>query len=183
MCGIAGFVASGASVGEPELEAMVRAMRHRGPDGVGVRLFDLPGGRRVGLAHARLAMVDPTPAGAQPMERGDLALVLNGEIYDFRRQRERLEREGRAFRTRCEAGVRLARWEERGRKARAEIVGTDALALLDRRRGELLLARDPVGKKPLHFARLPGALAFASELRALETLPGFRREVDPGALR
>jgi asparagine synthase (glutamine-hydrolysing) len=183
MCGIAGFVASGASFGEPELEAMLRKMRHRGPDGAGVRIFDLPGGRRVGLAHARLAMVDPSPAGAQPMERGDLALVLNGEIYDFRRHRERLERDGRPFRSRSDAEVLLALWEERGPVALREIVGTYAFSLLDRRRGELLLARDPIGKKPLHFARVPGAFAFASELRALETLPGFRREVDGQALR
>ncbi|MGH7152077.1 MAG: asparagine synthase (glutamine-hydrolyzing), partial [Planctomycetota bacterium] len=110
-------------------------------------------------------------------------LVLNGEIYDFRRHRERLEKEGRSFRTRSDAEVLLALWEDRGPETLREVVGTYAFALLDRRRGELLLARDGGGKKPLHFARVPGAFAFASELRALEALPGFRREVDPAALR
>ncbi|HET6202179.1 MAG TPA: asparagine synthase (glutamine-hydrolyzing) [Planctomycetota bacterium] len=183
MCGIAGFVAAGPAFGERELEAMAGALAHRGPDGSGRRVYDLPDGRRVGLAHARLALVDLSPAGAQPMERGDLSLVLNGEIYDFARQRERLEREGRPFRTRSDAEVLLALWEEGGPRALREVVGTFALALLDRRRGDLLLARDPVGKKPLLYARVPGALVFASELRALERFPGFRREVDPAALR
>jgi asparagine synthase (glutamine-hydrolysing) len=172
MCGIAGGVGLSAPGLLEELET---SMRHRGPDGGGVVTGELDA-----LVARRLAIVD-LEGGEQPMTSpsGRSTIVFNGEIYNAPELRERLEREGRAFATdHSDTEVVLALWEERGEASLRELNGMFAFALLDRERGELVLARDRLGIKPLYYTLSGGALAFGSELKTLLHVPWVERDVD-----
>lgn len=181
MCGIAGlFHPLGATV--PDRARLLRmndALAHRGPDGSGEHLE--PG---LGLAHRRLAIVD-LAGGAQPMatEDGRIRIVFNGEIYNHAALRRELEAAGHRFRTRSDTEAILLGWREWGVDCLARLDGMFAFALWDGGRGELLLARDRLGEKPLDYAWLPdGSIAFASEPAALLTLPDLPRGLDPAAV-
>jgi len=161
------------------LRRMADALRHRGPDGEG---FHLESG--VSLGHRRLAIVD-LAGGHQPMASpaGDVILVFNGEIFNHAELRIALERLGHSFRTRSDTEAILHAWREWGPGCLDRLNGQFAIALWDRGRGELLLARDRLGEKPLHYARLPdGTLAFASEIAGLLAVPDLPRRLDPAAL-
>jgi asparagine synthase (glutamine-hydrolysing) len=180
MCGIAGYIASRAEAapGPDRVRRALAALAHRGPDGEGLWLS--PDGR-VALGHRRLAVIDPE-GGPQPMvdpETGAVA-VVNGEIYNFR---EILRDLGRAPRTRSDTEAFLAAYARHGRKVFGKLRGMFAAALHDPRSGELLLARDRLGEKPLVYAALPGGgLAFASEIRALRLLLPRKPSLDEEAL-
>lgn len=165
MCGIAGIVSRDGR--QPptaaELYAMRDALAHRGPDDSGILLR---GG--TGLAHTRLAIIDPA-GGAQPMsDAGDrVHLVFNGEIFNHRELRVALQREGHRFRTRSDTEVVLELYRARGERFLEELNGQFAFAIWDERVGRLLLARDRVGIVPLHYTWHAGRLLFASEIKAL----------------
>ena len=184
MCGIAGFLSTGAArPGEGVLRAMGDALAHRGPDASGTHLS--PDGR-VGLSHRRLSILDLSPTGAQPMYSADGSLVLsfNGEVYNFREIRAELEGKGHAFRGGSDTEVMLAAFREWGVDAAVRrFIGMFAFALWDAGAGKLYLVRDRLGIKPLYLARLPGMLLFASELKALLAYPDFPREVNRSALQ
>lgn len=184
MCGIAGFLSSGATrPDEGTLRAMGDALAHRGPDASGT--FLSPDGR-VGLSHRRLSILDLSPTGAQPMFSADGSLVLsfNGEVYNFREIRAELEGKGHAFRGGSDTEVMLAAFREWGVDAAVRrFIGMFAFALWDSGRQKLYLVRDRLGIKPLYIARLPGMFLFASELKALLAYPDFPREVDRAALQ
>jgi asparagine synthase (glutamine-hydrolysing) len=170
MCGIAGSFAFRADAVAPEVLVRVRdAMRVRGPDGEGL-WFDAS--RRVGLAHRRLSILDLSPAGSQPMTRGDLTLVFNGEIYNFRSLRLELEQLGHRFQSNSDTEVLLAMWAQYGPAALARLRGMFAFALWDARARQLVLARDPLGIKPLYWGQEDrGVVHFASQVRALALAP------------
>ena len=175
MCGIAGFIAPEGQKAERRiLERMVGTLRHRGPDALGYYVDE-----RVGLGVARLRVIDPA-AGDQPIanEDGSAHVVLNGEIYNFRALTESLRARGHRFRTRSDTEVLVHAWEEYGEGCVDSLNGMFALALWDRRRGVLFLARDRMGEKPLYFAHVGGWFVFASELRALLTHPAVSRRLD-----
>jgi len=181
MCGIVGlFHPMRDSVPEPKLvRHMADAIRHRGPDGEGYHAE--PG---LALGHRRLAIVD-LAGGAQPMasEDGGLVVSFNGEIYNHEVLRRELEAAGHRFRTRSDTETLLHGWREWQLGFLQRLNGMFAFALWDRGRGELLLARDRLGEKPLHYTWLPdGTFAFASELAGLLALPGLPRRLDPAAL-
>jgi asparagine synthase (glutamine-hydrolysing) len=158
---------------------MTDALVHRGPDSGGVTNL----GRCV-LGHRRLRVVD-LETGEQPAtnESGDVVAVFNGELYDFRDVRRDLAARGHEVPGTGDTAVIPHVYEERGPDFPAELSGMFAIALWDRSRERLVLARDRIGKKPLHYAVLPdGGLAFASELKALFFVPGVGRELDPLAL-
>jgi asparagine synthase (glutamine-hydrolysing) len=158
---------------------MTEAQRHRGPDGEGFHAE-----RHLGFGHRRLAIVD-LAGGAQPMATKDGAVVVtfNGEIYNHEVLRRTLEARGHVFRTRSDTEVLLHGWREWGTEMPARLVGMFAFALWDRGAGRLLLARDPLGEKPLHYAWLPdGGFAFASEICGLTALSELPRGLDPVAL-
>jgi asparagine synthase (glutamine-hydrolysing) len=178
MCGIAGFAGSRPD-GSVVLEAMVSGITHRGPDQAG--RYVAPG---VGLAIRRLSIID-VEGGQQPYrsESGSVVAVFNGEIYGFRGVRAALERAGHRFSTGADGEVIVHAYEEYGLKFLEHLDGMFALALWDERERTLILARDRVGKKPLHVALHPdGTLSFASELQALLEDPRVTREVDQGAI-
>lgn len=175
MCGLAGLV--GVQGDAEQLrgwtQAMTDAIRHRGPDDEGQWLDAAQG---VALGQRRLAIVDLSPLGHQPMLSADgrFVLVFNGEIYNFRTLRSELELLGYPFRSRSDTEVMLAGFTHWGVQATLQrLAGMFALALWDRAEHRLLLARDRLGKKPLYVARRGAGLAFASELKAFWTLPGF----------
>jgi asparagine synthase (glutamine-hydrolysing) len=181
MCGIAGIF------GEPNtaaVGAMLEAMLHRGPDDGGVYADDL-----VAIGQRRLAIVDTSPAGHQPMPAagGEIQLVFNGEIYNFREERAALERRGRRFSSQSDTEVILALYEAYGEAFVSRLRGIFALGLYDRRAGrgreKLILARDHFGIKPLLYAEPNGAFVFASELKAMLASGMVEPEIDPAAVR
>lgn len=186
MCGICGAVSfEGRALDPAHVVRMRDAMRHRGPDDEGLWVSSpAPGAASVGLGHRRLAIIDLTEAGHQPMENedGSVRVVFNGEIYNFQDLRPGLEERGHRFRSHSDTEVILHLYEEEGEEAIRRLDGMFALALWDARRGRLLLARDRMGKKPLHYATPPGWFLFASELKGLLAHPGVRATLDPEAL-
>lgn len=161
------------------LEAMTAPLAHRGPDGEG---FLRDGA--VGLGHRRLSVID-VEGGGQPIFNEDrsVAVVYNGEIYNFGELREGLLARGHRLATRSDTEVLVHLYEEEGEAFLPRLDGIFAFALLDRHRGRLLLVRDPVGVKPLYYALLPEGLLFGSELRSIAACPFFPRQVDGEALR
>ena len=175
MCGIAGLLSlDGAPVGAAEVRRMCDALRHRGPDDEGYH--EAPG---VVLGMRRLSIID-VDGGHQPIanEDGTVHVVLNGEIYNFRGLRSGLEARGHRFRTASDTEVIVHLYEERGPACVDDLRGMFAFALWDAARRRLLLARDRLGVKPLYYAQAGGRLAFASELKALLTLPEVGRDLD-----
>jgi len=181
MCGITGLFHPTRPAVPPRaaLRAMNEAQRHRGPDGEGIHAEP-----HIALGHRRLAIVD-LAGGAQPMETedGGLVVVFNGEIYNHSALRRELEAMGHRFRTRSDTEALLHGWRAWGEGLLPRLNGMFAFALWDRGRGTLLLARDPLGEKPLHHTCLPdGTFAFASEIGALLALPEVSRRLDPASL-
>ena len=115
-------------------------------------------------------------------EDGSVWVVFNGEIYNFGQLRRRLEGAGHRFRTDCDTETLVHLYEDEGPGLLEHLVGMFAMAVWDARRGQLLLARDRLGQKPLVYCQQPGRLLFASELKSLLEVPGVGREVDPQAL-
>ena len=176
MCGIAGML--GGEVRPDALIASCDALRHRGPDGEAT--WAEPG---IGLAHTRLAIID-LAGGDQPMFTADerYVVVCNGEIYNHRELRRELEGRGVRFRTNSDTEVLLHLYAREGDAMVARLRGMFAFAVVDRRDGRALLARDRFGKKPLCYAESDGTLVFASTLDALRPLLATTPEVDPGAI-
>ncbi|MBX5443163.1 MAG: asparagine synthase (glutamine-hydrolyzing), partial [Solirubrobacteraceae bacterium] len=164
MCGIAAIV-GGPPPDTPALEAMAARLAHRGPDGQATWHDG-----HAGLAFRRLAIIDLDERSMQPMHLGDLHLVFNGEIYDYRERREELRALGHEFRTEGDAEVLLHAWREWGEGALNRIDGMFAFAVWDAATRTLTAAVDPFGEKPLLYARdpdHPGRLLLASDVRAL----------------
>lgn len=173
MCGIVGRInfRSSAPVDVGVLRRMCDLLAHRGPDGEGF-YTDGP----VGLGHRRLAIIDLSPAGAQPMASSDGAvrIVFNGEIYNFLKLRGELEALGHHFHTHTDTEVILAAYQEFGVGCLAHLRGMFALAIWDTSTQTLFLARDRLGKKPLFYRLDEDGIAFASEPKAFLAEPGFR---------
>src|SRR5262249_27931813 len=173
MCGIAGYTDQ-AGVGQDDrlVRRMAAQLARRGPDAEGV-LLDGP----VALGHRRLKIID-LEGGVQPLanEDGSVWVVFNGEIYNFAELRADLEARGHRFRTRSDTEAIVHAYEEYGPDCFARFNGMFALAIWDRPRHRLVLARDRMGKKPLYYAVTGGELVFASELKALAEHPGVSRD-------
>jgi asparagine synthase (glutamine-hydrolysing) len=179
MCGICGVYGSLArAIGPSAVREMTATMTHRGPDDEG---FFSEGPIAIGMR--RLSIID-VAGGAQPQanEQGTVVVVLNGEIYNYRELREELAGLGHSFRTTSDTEVLVHLYEQMGDRFVARLRGMFTLALWDRAQQRLLLARDRAGIKPLYLARVGDGLAFASEIKALLSLPAVGRAIDPTAL-
>jgi asparagine synthase (glutamine-hydrolysing) len=184
MCGINGLLRLSPAAPPLDRDELLRTrerMAARGPDGAGDWLS--PDGRAA-LASRRLAILDLSAAGDQPMASPDgrLHAVLNGEIYNFRALRAALEREGRRFRSHSDTEVLLALYAREGAAMLRRLRGMFGLALWDEAEQTLLLARDPLGVKPLYYAVEGGVLRFASQVKALEAGGAVSRAVEPAGL-
>ena len=183
MCGITGVFAFAAAARDeaPHLRRMSDALIHRGPDDAGSWQDRVHG---IALAHRRLTIIDLSSAGRQPIsnEDGSVWLTFNGEIYNHVRLREALQRDGHVFRSRCDAEVIVHGYETDGVDVVHHLDGMFAFGLWDARARSLVLVRDRLGKKPLHYIEVGGRLLFGSEIRALLAHPDVSRELDPIAL-
>jgi asparagine synthase (glutamine-hydrolysing) len=181
MCGIAGVVGCVSPGGDtvPLVTRMTRLQAHRGPDGEGIWSSD-----HAVLGHRRLAIIDVSENGRQPMtnEDGSLVIVVNGEIYSYKSLRAQLARRGHVFKSHSDSETILHLYEEVGDRCVEQLVGMFAFALWDVRARRLLLARDRIGEKPLYYAFVNGGIAFASEIKALLTVPGVDTSLDREAV-
>src|SRR4030042_491086 len=176
MCGIVGiFNLNGEPVSQVILRKMTDAIAHRGPEGEGFYIDSF-----VGLGHRRLAIIDLSPAGHQPMatEDGNYIITYNGEVYNFQELRIELESLGHRFRSRTDTEVVLHAYAQWGVECVKRFNGMFAFAIWDRTRQELFLARDRYGIKPLYYTFVGPTFIFASEQKAIITHPAVRCEID-----
>jgi asparagine synthase (glutamine-hydrolysing) len=183
MCGIGGFTLrtqEHRQISKLEINSMVSALKHRGPDGNGELLH-----QGIALGHTRLSMID-LETGTQPMQfrNGELAITFNGEIYNFRELKSHLSTKGHSFTTKSDTEVILAAYAEWGVNCVQHLRGMFAFAIADYRNQTLFLARDHFGIKPLVYTYLDNRLAFASEIQALRCLPWVNQKLshDPQAI-
>lgn len=182
MCGICGAVTWGnAAVSADVIVAMRQTLVHRGPDDEGLYLSE---DAKVGLGFRRLAIIDLSPNGNQPMsnEDGSVWISFNGEIYNHLALREALVRQGHVYRSKCDTESIIHLYEQQGLDAISHLDGMFAISLWDERRKRLLLVRDRLGVKPLYYAEANGWVVFGSEIKAILKHPEVRRELDPQAL-
>src|SRR5467141_848916 len=183
MCGIGGVLLLRTVIPHNQLEArlwaMIAMLRHRGPDDEGVWTDG-----RAGLAHARLSIIDLSPAGHQPMANADetIWITYNGEIYNFAEIRQELEARGYAFRSRSDTEVIVNGWHAWGPNIFSRLRGMFALAIWDRRSQRLILARDRLGKKPVYYAPTAAAFLFGSEIKSLLAWPDLPRAPNLSAI-
>ena len=179
MCGIAGFINARVEADGAVLQGMLARIAHRGPDGQGVFVQG-----RAALGHRRLAIID-LDGGPQPMfnEDGRLAVVFNGEIYNYQALTEELTAAGHTFATKSDTEVLLHGWEEWGRDLLPRLRGMFAFALWDRESETLFCARDYFGIKPLYYYEAEdGTLLFASEIKAFLDHPAFEKQLNESQL-
>ncbi|MBV9124904.1 MAG: asparagine synthase (glutamine-hydrolyzing), partial [Planctomycetes bacterium] len=168
---------------EAGVRAMMAAQAHRGPDDAGLKTLTLADGSLV-LGHRRLSILDLSPAGHQPMENPETGdwVVFNGEIYNYPELRADLEKLGARFRSRCDTEVILHAYAHWGPAAFDRLFGMFAIGLFVQQTRQLILARDPVGIKPLYYAWGPDSFVFASELRAIRASGLVDTTLDPRAV-
>ncbi len=171
MCGIFGILAANCSISTGALESATDSLAHRGPDDKGTVVIQAGSSPRleVGLGSRRLAILDLSPLGRQPMEDAENRnwIVYNGEIYNFREIRARLQGEGVRFVSQSDTEVLLKAYGRWGERCLGELRGMFAFAIWDAKRSRLLLGRDPMGIKPLYYCSVGQYFLFASELRTL----------------
>jgi asparagine synthase (glutamine-hydrolysing) len=180
MCGICGALAFSDSFAADDatVARMCETLAHRGPDDSGTHLAG-----PAALGHRRLSIIDLSPAGHQPMpnEDGTVWITYNGEVYNHEALRKELERDGHVFRSHTDTEAVVHLYERDGPRCVERLDGMFAFAIWDARRGELFLARDRVGVKPLYYAHSAGGFAFASEAKALLEHPAITPELDERA--
>lgn len=184
MCGIAGWVGPRSEAPwEARIRAMLETLAHRGPDGAGLEIHPAQDGSALAaLGHRRLAIID-LAGGAQPMRAADGCVVIfNGEIYNYRQLRAELTTAGYAFVTESDTEILLHGWSAWGEALLERLRGMFAFALWDPAHGQLFIARDRFGKKPLFLMDYAGGLAFASEIKALLALPEVTPRIDQAGL-
>ena len=183
MCGIFGILARKTRIPSAVLEQATRSLAHRGPDDSGTLLLKVtePEPLEIGLGHRRLAILDLSPLGHQPMQDPVTGnwIVFNGEIYNFRELRKELELAGAEFKSHSDTEVILAAYRKWGESCLTRLAGMFAFALWDASRKRLLLARDPMGIKPLYYHQSEQIFVFASEVRTLLRTGLVPRKADP----
>ena len=176
MCGICGYI-SKKRISEEDLRIMNDTMYHRGPNDSGLAIYEGMDGYSIGLAHRRLAILDLSPLGHQPMHsaNGRISIVFNGEIYNFLELKEELS--GYPYKSSCDTEVIIAAYLRWGIQMVDHIHGMFAIALYDRETQDVYLIRDRIGKKPLYYWLDHDNLVFASELKPIMKCPGFKGEI------
>jgi asparagine synthase (glutamine-hydrolysing) len=179
MCGIAGCYQQ--ADGHKLVDIMSDRIAHRGPDASGTWSHEADG-ISIQLGFRRLSIIDLTAAADQPLHKDGLTIVYNGELYNYRALKAELTARGTSFITKSDTEVVLEAWRSWGPAALDRFRGMFAFALADERTGEVILARDPLGIKPLYYLRRGDGVVFASELKALVAATGAELRIEPGAL-
>ena len=172
MCGITGIVnLEKEAIDQKSLRKMTKALEHRGPDDEGIFIA-----KNVGLGHRRLSILDLSKAGHQPMfyDNQNLVIVFNGEVYNYLEIREELKAKGYQFKSNSDTEVILAAYQEWGINCLNKFNGMWAFAIYDRRKNQIFASRDRLGVKPFYYTISKKRFAFASEIKALLTLPDFK---------
>ncbi len=182
MCGLAaifGYSNRSSRVSKRELTLMQHQMRNRGPDGEGIWLENI-----IGLAHTRLSILDLSDAAAQPMmdATSSSVLVYNGEIYNYREIRAKLERKGYVFRSKSDTEVLLYLYRDKGERLVDYLRGMYAFVIWDAKKKSLFCARDPYGIKPLYYSDDGKTLRIASQVKALQTSDAISKQQDPAGI-
>lgn len=181
MCGISGFIDHKRGNSEDVLKNMIATMHHRGPDGSATWMKTTDTGT-IGLSHARLAIIDLSETGNQPMHFDELSIVYNGEIYNHGETRKELEALGHSFVGHSDTEVILHAYKQWGPSALEKFIGMFAIVIYDRMKNEVFFARDRAGVKPLFIYRDNDRLIFSSELKAFHKYPEIDLEIDPNAV-
>lgn len=180
MCGICGIVNKDTQrVIHPEtIKKMTSLVSHRGPDDEGFFIH-----KNIGMGMRRLGIID-IPGGHQPIHNEDssVQLVFNGEIYNFKELREQLIQKGHIFLTRSDTEIIVHLYEEEGKNCVKRLQGMFAFALWDKNKNELLLARDRIGIKPLHYIICNDRIIFASEIKSILSVEEVKKDINPYAL-
>lgn len=184
MCGINGIFRYGVETPKIDIEQIIAtrdSMYNRGPDGAGLWLSDCGS---VGFGHRRLAIIELSELGAQPMHTADgqLSITFNGEIYNHNELRRNLESKGFAFRSHSDTEVLLHLYRDIGIEMVNQLRGMFAFALWDNRNRKLIIARDPYGIKPVYYSNSDGVFRFASQVKALVAGSGIDCSINPAAL-
>jgi asparagine synthase (glutamine-hydrolysing) len=181
MCGITGFIDLTNTTERDALERMTTSMLHRGPDAAGCFFLENPE-NNVGLGHRRLAIIDISPMGHQPMEYEDLVMVYNGEIYNFKELKITLTNLGYTFTGHSDTEVVLKAFHHYGPAAVDHFNGMFAIAIYNKKTSEMHLYRDRIGVKPLYYYHSPNGFVFASELKPIMAYPQFEKKINSRAL-
>ena len=178
MCGIIGY---SSNTERPDLKKALNAIAHRGPDGTGVFVDE---GKGIGLGHVRLSIIDPSPMGHQPMPSndGNHILTYNGELYDFRSHRINLEAKGLHFKGNSDTEVLLHLLVTEGMSVLNHLNGIFSFAYLDRNSGEMTIARDALGVKPLYYSASQSGFFFSSEIKGLQAIGATLGAIDEVAI-
>lgn len=177
MCGICGYL-SNRPISDAELRGMNDTMYHRGPNDSGI-WEEVQETHAVGMAHRRLSIQDLSALGHQPMlsQEKDVILVFNGEIYNYPLLKKELERTGYVFQSHCDTEVVLAAYRQWGCQCFKRLNGMFAIAVYDRNKRQIILARDRIGKKPLYYYHKEGNFVFGSELKPIMKYPRFDKKI------
>lgn len=182
MCGIAGIYSLKSKVesrkSEETIKRMADSIAHRGPDDSGVFVSD-----KIALGHRRLSILDLSPLGHQPMTRGDLVIVFNGEIYNYLEIREELKANGHQFKSSSDTEVILASYQEWGEQCLAKFNGMWAFAIYDQKNDIVFASRDRLGVKPFYYYKNDEEIVFASEIKALLAHPRIKPEPNEKIIR
>lgn len=181
MCGITGFIDFKRSSTKEDLVNMVDSLQHRGPDDSGTSIFEV-GNAQIGLGHARLSIIDLSKGGHQPMSRGQLSIVFNGEIYNYQEIRQELNKKGYSFSSDSDTEVILHAFSEWREACVHKFIGMFAFVIIDHEKEKCLLFRDRVGVKPLFVYKRDSLFLFASELKAFHKHSHFDKKINKSIL-
>ncbi|WP_025665433.1 asparagine synthase (glutamine-hydrolyzing) [Aquimarina megaterium] len=177
MCGIAGFIDFNKQTDEQVISLMTSQLRHRGPDGDGIRYIQ-NNEFQLGLGHKRLSIIDLSTSANQPMEYKNLIIVFNGEFYNYKEIKKELEELDHSFITDSDTEVILHAFDQWGEKAVDKFIGMFAFCIYDKKSDELFIYRDRPGVKPLYYYYEDGLFLFSSELKSFHQHPSFKKEID-----
>ena len=181
MCGITGYIDHRSSTAHDVIRSMTETLHHRGPDGGSTELLQI-GDHQIGLGHRRLAIIDLTDTGKQPMAYQHYWITFNGEIYNFKEVRKELEELGHEFIGHSDTEMILHAFAEWGKDCMEKFIGMFAFVIIDTQKQTLFVARDRAGVKPLFIYQSDDLILYASELKAFHSHPGFKKEIDPNAV-
>lgn len=181
MCGITGYIKKGEQLSASVIQEMTTIMHHRGPDSFGVELF-LSQELQIAFGHKRLSILDVSADGHQPMQFGENWIVYNGEVYNFQQIKTELKELGHSFVSNSDTEVILHAFEQWGVKAVDKFIGMFAFAICQPSQQKVLLFRDRLGVKPLHYYYNGDDFIFGSELKSFHQHPNFKKEIDQSSL-